>query len=84
MKNLSVADPGSGAFFTPGSGMGKKRGSGSGMNNPDRSPIFSVKMLKLFFDTDPGSGVEKIRINIPDTQHCTIQHPFKHFYIFIV
>jgi hypothetical protein len=33
----SVADPdlGSGAFSTPGSGMDKKSGSGSGMNNPD-------------------------------------------------
>jgi hypothetical protein len=33
----SVADPdqGSGAFLTPGSGMGKKSGSGSGLNNPD-------------------------------------------------
>ncbi len=37
----SVADPGSGAFLTPGSGMGKKNqepdpGSGSGMNILDR------------------------------------------------
>ncbi len=34
----SVADPdqGSGAVFTPGSRMGKKSGSGSGMNNPDQ------------------------------------------------
>jgi hypothetical protein len=34
---LSVAvpaDPVSGAFLTPGSGTGKKSGSGSGMNNP--------------------------------------------------
>jgi hypothetical protein len=33
----SFADPdsGSGAFLTPGSGMVKKSGSGSGMNNPD-------------------------------------------------
>ncbi len=27
--------PGSDAFLTPGSGMGKISGSGSGMNNPD-------------------------------------------------
>jgi hypothetical protein len=33
MEKNSVADPGSGAFLTPGSGMGKK--SGFGMNNPD-------------------------------------------------
>ena len=34
---ISVADPdpGSVAFLTPGSGMGKKSGSGSGMNNQD-------------------------------------------------
>jgi hypothetical protein len=30
-----TADPGSGAFLTPGSGMGKKSRSGSGMNIPD-------------------------------------------------
>jgi hypothetical protein len=36
-KSDSEADPypGSGAFLTPGSGMGKKSESGSGMNNPD-------------------------------------------------
>ena len=32
---FSVADPGSDAFLTPGSGMGRKSASGSGMNNPD-------------------------------------------------
>ncbi len=31
----SDADPGSGAFYTPRSGMGKKSGSGSGINNPN-------------------------------------------------
>jgi hypothetical protein len=31
----SVADPGSGALLTPGSGTGKKSVSGSGMNIPD-------------------------------------------------
>jgi len=41
----SVPDPGSGAFFTPGSGMGEKSGSGSGMNNPDH--IFEI--LETFF-----------------------------------
>jgi hypothetical protein len=54
----SVADPapGSGAFLTPESGM----------NNPDHiskslETIFWVKILH-FFDADPGSGMEKIRI----------------------
>jgi hypothetical protein len=51
--------------------MGKKlgSGSGSGMNNPDHiseslQTIFRVKILK-FFDADPGSGMEKIRIRDP-------------------
>jgi hypothetical protein len=43
--------------------MGKKSGSGSGMNNPDHIfesfyTIFGVKKLK-FFDSDPGSKNEK-------------------------
>ncbi len=52
--------------------MGKKSGSGSGMNIPDL--IFGVKILKFFnadlghffgvkklkfFDADPGSGIKK-------------------------
>ena len=47
----SVADPGSDAFLTPGSGMGKKSGSGSGMNNSDhisksgRNQFFGLKYL---------------------------------------
>jgi hypothetical protein len=48
---VSVADPESGAFLTPGSGMGKKSGSGSGMNNPDNIS----ESLQLFdADWDPG------------------------------
>jgi hypothetical protein len=44
--------------------MGKK--SGSGMNNPNHiseslETFFLVNKLK-FFDADPGSGMEKIRI----------------------
>ncbi len=63
--NVADRDPGSCAFFTPGSGMGKKSGSGNGMNNPDHiseslKTIFWVKILK-FFDANPGSGMEKIR-----------------------
>ncbi len=50
-------DPGSGAFLTPGSGMGKKSRSGSGMDIPDQiseslETIFWVKILK-FVDADP-------------------------------
>jgi hypothetical protein len=59
----SVPDQGSGAFLTPESGMGKKSGSGSGMNNPDHisecfETIFRIKILKfLNADPDPGSGI---------------------------
>jgi hypothetical protein len=62
--------------------MGKKQGSGSGMNNPDHiseslENIFRDKILKFFFDAnpgsgiqdrnylDPGSGMEEIRIRDP-------------------
>jgi hypothetical protein len=50
--------------------VGKKSGSGSGMNSPDHiyeclDTIFPVKILK-FFDADPGSGMEKIRSGIRD------------------
>ncbi len=69
---ISVAGPGSDAFLTLylGSGMGKKSGSGSGMNNPDHISeslvkIDWVKILK-FFDADPGSEMEKIRSGIRD------------------
>jgi hypothetical protein len=88
----SVADQGSSAFLTPGSGIGKNSGSGSGVNNRDHNSeslktIFWVKTLK-FFDVDPGSGMEKIWIrdgkksdpgsgvNIPDPQHWQWGHTF--------
>jgi hypothetical protein len=55
--------------------MGKKSGSGSGMNNPDHifeslETIFLAKIFN-FFDADPGTGVEKFGsgINISDPQH---------------
>ena len=58
----------------PGSGIGKKSGSGSGKNNPDHisesiKTFFGVKILK-FFDLDTGlekfgSGIEKSRIREP-------------------
>ncbi len=55
----------------PGSGMGKKLGSGSGsrMNNPNhislqlRNHFLGLKYL--IFDADLGSGMEKIRIRDP-------------------
>jgi hypothetical protein len=62
---IANPDPGSGAFLTPGSGMGKKSGfgsgmgkqsgSGSGMNNPVHisyisETVFWVKILKILVD----------------------------------
>jgi hypothetical protein len=58
--------------------MDTTSGSGSGMNKTDHifeslEKIFWMKILK-FFDADPGSGLEKIRIrdgknSDPDPQH---------------
>jgi hypothetical protein len=47
----------------PGSGMGKKSGSGSGISSPDHisesfETIFWVKIIK-FLDAVPGSGMKK-------------------------
>ncbi len=75
-SSVADTDQGCGAYLTPGSGMGKKSGSGSGMNNPDHiseslESIFWGNILKFFY-TDPGSGMgkfgpgmEKIRIRYP-------------------
>ncbi len=46
-------DPGSGAFLTPGSGMGKNPDPGSRMNNPDH---LSESLETSVADPDPGSG----------------------------
>jgi hypothetical protein len=54
--------------------MGKKLGFGSVVNNPDhiseslRKIVFWVKIHK-FFDADPGSGIDKIRIQDPGGKH---------------
>jgi hypothetical protein len=50
---IRIRDPRSGALLTPGSGMGKNSGSGSGMNHPDHiskcvETLFWVKILKFF------------------------------------
>jgi hypothetical protein len=71
---IRVRDPGSGAFLTPGSGMGWEKVS---IRIRDEQPgsyflelrnhffaFFGVKMLK-FFDEDPGSGLETVRIRDP-------------------
>ncbi len=59
----SVADPRSGAFLTPGSGMGETSGSGYGINNPDHisdslETIFGFKFLNSLMRIREG----KIRI----------------------
>jgi hypothetical protein len=61
LKQFADPDPGSGAFLTPGSGIGKKSGSGSGMNNQDRiswsleTHFFGLKYLNsLMRIRDPG------------------------------
>ncbi len=51
-NSVADPDPGHGAFFTPGSGMGKKLISGSGMNIPDHiseslETISLVKNIKI-------------------------------------
>jgi hypothetical protein len=84
---------GSGAFLTPGSGMGKKSGSESGMNNPDHiskslETIFWVKIPK-FFDADPGwkkfgSGMEKIRIWDPDKHPGSATLPLENEFLQIL
>jgi hypothetical protein len=55
-QSYSAVYPGSGAFLTPGSGMGKKSGFGSGMDNPDHIP----RAEKQFF------GLQYL-----NSQHCT-------------
>jgi len=75
MYCISVVDPGSGAFLTPGSRMGRKSASGSGIRDEQPGSYFlelrnhffaclEVKILK-FFDEDPGSGMETVRIRDP-------------------
>jgi hypothetical protein len=54
--------------------MGKKSGSGSGMKNPDHISE-SLKIyfwVKKFFDADPGSGMEKIRIQDKHPRSTTL------------
>jgi hypothetical protein len=89
-------DPGLGTFLTPGSGIrdGRKSASGSGIRDEQPGSYFlelrnhffafgGVKILK-FFDEDPGSGMETVRIrdprsgiNIPDPQHCRQHRSFR-------
>jgi hypothetical protein len=60
--------------------MGKKSGSGSGMNNPDKisdslKTVFWVKIIRLLMrirdgkNSYPGFGMGKIGSEIRDPQH---------------
>jgi hypothetical protein len=74
---IRIRDPGLGAFLTPGSGIrdGRKSASGSGIRDEQPGSYFlelrnhfsaflGVKIL-TFFDEDPGSGMETVRIRDP-------------------
>ncbi len=66
---IRIRDPVPNWPLDPGSGMGKKSWSGSGIYSPDHiseslETVFWVKILK-FFEADPGSGMEKIQILHP-------------------
>jgi hypothetical protein len=68
--SIADPDPGSGAFLTPGSGMGRKSASGSGMNNPDH--IFqSLETTFLVFLglKYPGSAT---RIFVENVNYVTV------------
>jgi hypothetical protein len=70
LTNVADPDPGSSAFLNPGSGMGKKSGSGSGMNCTRiifpraycRNHFFGLKYFNSLMrirdgkKLDPGSG----------------------------
>ncbi len=82
-SSVADSDPGSGAFLTldPGSGMGKKSGSGSAMNIPDHvseilETAFWVKILKFFdADPDPGSGnLVDPRSGIQDVKNSDLEY----------
>jgi hypothetical protein len=84
---ILIRDPGLGAFLTPGSWIwdGRKSASGSGIR--DEQPrsyflelrnhyfaFFGVKILK-FFNEDPASGMETVRIRDPGWKKSQIRDP---------
>jgi hypothetical protein len=83
-SGVVVPNPGSGAFFTPGSGIRDEQPGSYFLQLGNH--FFGVKIYKIlkFFDADPGSGRKTVRIrdpgwkkvgseiNIPDPQHCFI------------
>jgi hypothetical protein len=71
VNSVADPDPGSGAFLTPGSGMGRKSASGSGIR--DEQPVsYFLELRNHFFGFFGvkyliwcGSGMETIRIRDP-------------------
>jgi hypothetical protein len=79
MRSIFFADPasGSGAFLTPGSGIGKKmriqiRNEQPGHISESLETIFGLKYLNFYLMRirDPGCRKFGSGINIPDPQHC--------------
>jgi hypothetical protein len=66
-----IREPGSGAFLTPGSGMGKISTSGSGMNNLDHIS----ESLETFFVLKFFSSLMWMRIRIWDSGILLTQGP---------
>ena len=67
---LRIRDPGLGAFLTPVSGIrdGRKLASGSGIQDEQPGSYFLElrnHFFAFFFDEDPGSGMETVRIRDP-------------------
>jgi hypothetical protein len=65
LSSVADPDPGFGAVLTPGSGIRDEQ-PGSYFQEL-RNHFFGVKLYKIlkFFDADPGSGMETIRIREP-------------------
>ncbi len=88
----NVADPGSGAFLTPRSGMGKKiwiriRDDILDHISDGFETIFGIKILKffdadpdpgsgIFLTLDPGSGMEKFQIRNKHPGSATLVLPY--------
>jgi hypothetical protein len=73
--SVADPDPGSGAFLTPGSGIrdGWKSASGSGIRDEQPGSYFLElrnHFLGLKHLTDPGSGMETVRIRDPGYGIC--------------
>jgi hypothetical protein len=64
-SSVADPDPGSGAFFTPGSGIRDEQPGSYFLQL--RNHFLGVKIYKIlkFFNADPGSGMETVRIQDP-------------------